>query len=71
MTMTKREILFRGWNKKNKKWIYGYGYITADGECSMCDTPRDAFAELINNICGKGTWERNQLVEAYTFTRVD
>lgn len=23
-TMAKREILFRGWNKKNKKWLYGY-----------------------------------------------
>ena len=22
--MEKREILFRGWNKKNKKWLYGY-----------------------------------------------
>lgn len=22
--MAKREILFRGWNKKNKKWLYGY-----------------------------------------------
>ena len=51
--------------------IGGYGYITADGECCMCDTPREAFAELINNICGKGTWERNPLVEAYTFEKVD
>lgn len=49
----------------------GYGYITADGECCMCDTPREAFAELINEVCGKGTWERNPWVEAYTFTRVD
>lgn len=22
--MAKREIMFRGWNKKNKQWIYGY-----------------------------------------------
>lgn len=22
--MAKRVILFRGWNKKNKKWLYGY-----------------------------------------------
>ncbi|WP_277069893.1 hypothetical protein [Prevotella corporis] len=51
--------------------IGGYGYITADGECCMCDTPREAFAELINNSCGKGTFERNLLVEAYTFTTVD
>lgn len=51
--------------------IGGYGYITAYGECCMCDTPREAFAELINEVCGKGTWERNPWVEAYTFTRVD
>lgn len=51
--------------------IGGYGYITADGECCMCDTPREAFAELINKICGKDTWERNPWVEAYTFTTVD
>ncbi len=51
--------------------IGGYGYITADGECIMCDTPREAFAELINNICGKGTLECNPWVEAYTFEKVD
>lgn len=30
-TMAKREILFRGWNKKNKKWLYGY-YCVNRGE---------------------------------------
>lgn len=50
--------------------IGGYGYITADGECCMCDTPREAFAELINEVCGKGTWERNPWAEAYTFEKV-
>lgn len=30
-TMTKREILFRGWNKKNKRWLYGY-YCVNRGE---------------------------------------
>lgn len=29
--MAKREILFRGWNKKNKRWLYGY-YVVNDGE---------------------------------------
>lgn len=27
----KREILFRGWNKKNKRWLYGY-YCVNRGE---------------------------------------
>ena len=29
--MEKREILFRGWNEKNKKWLYGY-YLVNRGE---------------------------------------
>ena len=51
--------------------IGGYGYITADGKCCMCDTSREAFAELINEVCGKDAWERNPWVEAYTFEKVD
>lgn len=30
-------------------------------------TAKAAFAALIDSICGKGTWERNPLVFAYTF----
>ena len=51
--------------------IEGYGYLTSDGKCCMFDTPREAYAELINKICGKGTWERNPWVGAYTFETVD
>lgn len=29
--MGKREILFRGWNEKNKRWLYGY-YLVNRGE---------------------------------------
>lgn len=29
--MERREILFRGWNEKNKKWLYGY-YVVNGGE---------------------------------------
>lgn len=49
----------------------GYGYLASDGGWFMSDTPREAYAPLINKICGKGTWERNQWVEAYTFEKVD
>lgn len=49
----------------------GYGYLTSDGGLFMFDTPREAYASLINKISGKGTWERNPLVGAYTFERVD
>ncbi len=33
--------------------------------------PREAFAELIDKVCGKGTWESNPGVAAYSFERVD
>lgn len=31
------------------------------------DTPREAFAALIDKVSGKGTWERNQYVFVYEF----
>lgn len=50
----------------------GYGYLTSDEDgLFMFDTPPEAYASLINKICGKGTWERNPWVEAYTFANVD
>lgn len=48
----------------------GYGYLTSDGGLFMFDTPREAYASLINKICGKGSWERNPWAEAYTFEKV-
>lgn len=34
-------------------------------------TPHQAFAYLIDNISGKGTWESNPWVEAYSFELID
>ena len=34
-------------------------------------TPQDAYATLIDKICGKGTWERNPLVWVYDFELID
>ena len=34
-------------------------------------TAKEAFASLIDKICGKGTWESNPLVEVYTFELID
>ena len=34
-------------------------------------TPRQAFAALIDKVSGKGTWERNQFMPAYTFELID
>lgn len=48
MTMAKREIMFRGWNKKNKKWLYGYyfayhgnHFISPDAKVNPLDTYED------------------------------
>lgn len=35
------------------------------------DTPREAFAVLIDKVSGKGTWESNPFVFAYEFVLVD
>lgn len=46
--MEKREIRFRGWNKKNKQWIYGYyftyrgnHFISPDDKVNPLDTYKD------------------------------
>ncbi|KGF32928.1 YopX family protein [Hoylesella buccalis] len=46
--MEKREILFRGWNKKNKRWLYGYyfayhgnHFISPDAKVNPLDTYKD------------------------------
>ena len=46
-------------------------------KCSICplmqrctlefDTPREAFAALIDKVSGKGTWESNPYVWVYEF----
>lgn len=35
------------------------------------DTPREAFAALIDKVSGRGTWERNPIVWVYEFELVD
>ena len=54
-----------------EKWIDCYivpGIMENQGKNNVCfDTPREAFASLIDRISGKGTWERNPWVYAYEF----
>ena len=54
-----------------EKWIDCYivsGIMENHGKNNVCfDTPREAFAALIDRISGKGTWERNPWVYAYEF----
>jgi hypothetical protein len=54
-----------------EKWIDCYivsGIMENQGKNNVCfDTPREAFAALIDRISGKGTWQRNPWVFAYEF----
>ena len=57
-----------------EKWIDCYivpGIMENQGKNNVCfDTPREAFAALIDRISGKGTWQSNPWVIAYTFELV-
>lgn len=48
--------------------IYSY---TFSGCNSWYNTPSDAFAALIDKVSGRGTWNSNPLVWAYSFELVD
>ena len=47
--------------------FYSYG----NAEKPDFDTPREAYAGLIDKVSGKGTWESNPYVFAYEFNLVD
>lgn len=49
--------------------VRGLGYWRGFG-CTNFHTPREAFANLIDKVSGKGTWERNPYVFVYDFELV-
>ena len=46
--------------------VRGLGHWRGIG-CYNFHSPREAYAALIDKICGKGTWDRNPYVFAYDF----
>ena len=53
------------------KWNRGLNlYYFCEERFSDFNSPREAFAALIDKVSGKGTWERNPWVFAYTFELV-
>ena len=54
-----------------EKWMDCYimsGIMERGGKNNVCfDTPREAFAALIDRISGRGTWQSNPWVAAYEF----
>lgn len=60
------DCLKEGIDRCEKEW----GYWEGDNgflNFYACDTIKEAFAALIDKICGKGTWERNPWVFVYDF----
>lgn len=47
-----------------------YGYIDHKGTGLWFNTPREAFAALIDKVSGNGTWASNPLVVVYEFELV-
>ena len=50
-----------------------YSFSSNIGYCGQYpfDTPREAFAALIDKVSGKGTWERNPFVWVYEFELIN
>lgn len=63
----------RYYPSSDKRWSNdsGYGYHIPKNGLHLFDTPYKAFANLFERISGKGTWESNPWVAAYSFELVD
>ncbi len=53
-----------------KCYLFGSYFFTNRGTGYYFDTPRKAYASLIDKISGKGTWESNPYVFVYDFELV-
>ena len=50
---------------------YSFANASDKKHIGLYDTPREAFAALINKVSGRGTWERNPFVWVYEFKLFD
>lgn len=64
-----REGVVRYYGKNGDDGLHIIGYTFSGG--SIYDTPREAFAALIDKVSGRGTWNSNPLVWVYSFELVD
>lgn len=52
-------------------YMWGFSYVRRQAlRFELSTTPREAYANLIDKICGKGTWEKNPFVFVYEFKLV-
>lgn len=63
------EGISESWYESTDTTTYGYA-DEKKGTAVEFDTPRKAFAALIDRVSGKGTWERNPWVVVYEFELV-
>lgn len=61
-----REGISESWYESTDTTTYGFA-DEKKGTAVEFDTPRQAFAALIDKVSGKGTWKKNPWVVAYEF----
>lgn len=64
-----REGIIESWYESTDTTTYGFA-DEKKGTAVEFDTPRKAFAALIDKVSGRGTWDRNPWVVAYEFELV-
>ena len=64
-----REGIIESWYESTDTTTYGF-VDEKKGTAVEFDTPRKAFAALIDKVSGRGTWDRNPWVVVYEFELV-
>lgn len=64
-----REGIIESWYESTDTTTYGFA-DEKKGTAVEFDTPRKAFAALIDKVSGRGTWDQNPWVVAYEFELV-
>ena len=64
-----REGILESWYESTDTTTYGYA-DEKKGTAVEFDTPRKAFASLIDKVSGRGTWASNPWVVVYEFELV-
>ena len=54
------------WDGKAQKYYVGYGKEKGN-KIWLNNSPRESYANLIDKVMGKGTWNKNPLVHCYSF----
>lgn len=57
-------------NGHSESYFFGFGVKTDKGWIRLGNTPREAYAALIDKISGKGVWDSNPYVFVYDFELV-